>query len=1051
MFSNFFINRPRFAIVLSLIIVIVGVIAFKFLPIERYPIITPPQIVVRAAYPGANAEVVEKTIAAPVETEINGVEDMIYMQSTCSDGSYELNVYFKVGSDTDMAMIRVQNRLNLATPKLPQEVRDQGLVVRERTGGHGIFIFTLNSPDNSYDEVYLDNYANIYIGDELARVPGVGEVATFGDRSYSMRIWLNPRKMANLGITTTETIEAIKSQNIEIPTGSVGAYPVDSDQQFQYTVRTRGRFINVPEFENIIVRSNSDGSSVKIKDIAKVSLGAKNYGVFSRINGANAIGMSVNQLADANLIEVVGNVKEKLEEIKKRLPEGIQVDIVYDAAEYVDESMNEVFTTLFLALFLVTAVIFIFLQNTRATFIPALAIPVSVIGTFAFLKIFGFSINTFTLFGLALAIGIVVDDAIVVIENVQRYLGQGLDPKEAAFRTMKDVSGAVIATTLVLLAVFIPVALLPGITGKMYKQFSVTIAIAVSISSLVALTLTPALCSTMLKVKTGKKVRIDRWAWFNNAFDAFKESYLKVATFFIHRSKITLMVLAGLILGVVGMFSVIPTGFLPSEDQGFILCHVQLPEGASLVRTNEVVKKVEKIVRNTPEINKVVAVPGFSGSNTAIVFCDMKKWGERPGKEQSVHAVIGRLQRQFFMITEAQIFAFIPPSIPGLGMFGGFEFELQDRGDNSPQYLAQNAWKLIGAANQNPKLERVFTMFQANTPQLNISIDREKALAQGVNIRDILQTVGTQFGSTYINDFNKLGRIFQVRVQADSKYRDNISDITDLYVRNSRGEMVPLSTFVTINSTVGPQSLSRFNLFRSVTINGSAIMGVSSGEAIETMKDIAEKLLPRDMSYEWSGTTRQEVEASGQTMYILLLALVFVYLFLVALFESWTLPFGVILIAPVAVVGALIAQMISGLSLDLYCQIGLVMLVGMATKHAILIIEFARTQREENGLSPMDAAITAAKLRFRAVSMTVLTFVLSVIPLVIATGAGAEARHSIGITVFGGMIASAVIGTVFVPAFYIIIENTKDNFRKQREKAADSNIPDREEALSYEK
>ncbi len=1049
MFSNFFINRPRFAVVLSLIIVITGIIAFKFLPIERYPIITPPQVVVRAAYPGANAEVIEKTIAAPVETEINGVEDMIYMHSTCSEGSYELNVYFKVGTDTDMAMIRVQNRLNLATPKLPQEVRDQGLVVKERTGGHGIFIFTLNSPDNSYDEIYLDNYANIYIGELLARVPGVGEVMTFGDRSYSMRIWLNPRKMANLGITTTEVINAISSQNIEVPTGSVGAYPVASDQQFQYSVRTRGRFADPEEFENIIVRSNSDASSVKVKDIARVELGAKNYGVFSRINGAKTVGISVNQLAEANLIEVVSNVKKELENIKKRMPKDMEFDIVYDAAEYVDESMNEVFTTLFLALFLVTAVIFIFLQNTRATFIPALAIPVSVIGTFAFLKLLGFSINVFTLFGLALAIGIVVDDAIVVIENVQRYLSQGIEPREAAFRSMRDVSGAIIATTLVLLAVFIPVALLPGITGKMYKQFSVTIAIAVSISSLVALTLTPALCSTMLKIKTGKRIRIDHWAWFNNAFEAFKEKYLKVATYFIHRSKATLMVLTGLIIAVFSLFTIIPTGFLPQEDQGFILCHVQLPEGASLMRTNEVTKKVEAILAKAPEANKVVAVPGWGGaSNTAIVFCDLKKWSERPGKDHSVHAVIERLQREFFMITEAQIFAFVPPSIPGLGMFGGFEFQLQDRGDNSPQYLAQNAWMLIGAANQNPKLERVFTMFQANTPQLNINIDREKALAQGVNIKDILQTVGTQFGSAYVNDFNKLGRIFQVRVQADSKYRDNITDITELYVRNDRDQMVPLNTFVSIDSTVGPQSLNRFNMFRSVGINGSAKMGVSSGEAIQAMKNISENMLPSDMSYEWSGTTRQEVEASGQTIYILLLALIFVYLFLVAQFESWTLPFGVILIAPVAVVGGLFAQLISGLSLDLYCQIGLVMLIGMATKHAILIIEFARTQREEHGMNPIDAAIAAAKLRFRAVSMTVLTFVLSVTPLVIATGAGAESRHSIGITVFGGMIASAIIGTIFVPAFYMIIETVKDNYRKA--KLVKNNISDKEEELVYE-
>lgn len=1049
MFSSFFIKRPRFSMVLAIVIVLMGIIGYSFLPIERYPTITPPQIVVRAVYPGSNAEILENTVASIIESEINGVEDMIYMQSSCGKGTYQLDVFFKVGTDTDMAMVRVQNRLNLATPRLPLEVREQGLVVKERTGGVGMMVITLSSPDNSYDQLYMHNYASINIKDTLARVPGVGEVEIFGNRDYGMRIWLNPSKMGKLNITTDDVINAIRAQNIEIPAGYIGSAPVQDDQQFQYTLMTKGRLNDVSEFEDIIIKANPDSSFVKIKDIARVELGAAKYRVFSRVNKKNSIAMSISQLADANLIDVEKRAKAELEKISANLPKGMEIGIVYDAAGYVEESISEVLNTLFLALFLVALVIFVFLQNGRATFIPVVAIPVSIVGSFAFLNFMDYSINTFTLFGLALAIGIVVDDAIVVIENVQRHLSEGMNPKEAAFKSMAEVSGAVIATTLVLLAVFVPVTMLPGITGKMYKHFAVAISFAVVISSLIALTLTPALCAMMLKAEKNDKPSVNYWNWFNNGFEALREKYAQVATIFIKNAKLTVLIFVGLIIGILGIMKIMPTGFLPEEDQGFILAQVKLPDGASIARTDKVAKKVEDILLNTPEVNKAVVVPGFSGSNTSMVFCDLKKWSQRPGKEHSVQAVLGRLQKQFFMIQEAQIFAFVPPSIPGLGMFGGFEFQLQDKGGNTPQELAGTANQLIGAANQNPKLTRVFTMFQANLPQIYINVDTEKALAKGVNIKDIYSTLGSQFGSTYVNDFNKLGRVFQVKVQADTKYRNEIKDITGLYVKNNKGEMVKLDALVEIKSQVGPQSISRFNMFRSVAINGSGVPGISSGEAIKTMEQVAKQVMPADAGFEWSGTARQEVEASGQTIYILLLALLFVYLFLVAQYESWTLPFGVLLTAPIAVIGGLLAQMFAGASLDLYCQIGLIMLVGMATKNAILIIEFAKTQREEYGMSAEEAALSAAKLRFRAVLMTAFTFVLSVTPLCIATGAGAAARHSIGITTCGGMLAVAILGTVLVPAFYVIIENTKQNFRKKPSLEVEEIREERE--LTYEK
>ena len=1026
MFSNFFIHRPRFAIVLSLIIVLVGLIAIRSMPLESYPIITPPQVIVNAPYPGANADVVAKTIAAPIESEINGVEDMIYMQSECANGFYNLTISFEIGTDPDMAVVKVQNRLALVTPKLPEEVRRLGVSVRERTGGAGVFFVGLKSSKKEYSNIYLSNYALIYIKDILARVHGVADVRIFGAKDYSMRIWLDPEKMANLSITTDDIVRAVQSQNIQIATGELGEAPAPEYQQLQILLTTKGRYTKPSEFENIVIRANNDGSSVKIKDISDVELGAYNYSSFNRVNGTPFVVMAISQLNDANVIDLVSDVKKELREIENNLPEGVELQELYDASKFIEESIEEVTLTICIALLLVSLVTFVFLQNARMTIIPVLAIPVSIIGTFSFLKGFGFSINTFTLFGLVLAIGIAVDDAIVVIENIQRHISNGVKPKEAAIITMKEVSGAVIATTLVLLAVFVPIAFVPGISGRLYKQFAVAISVAVTISSLVALTLTPALAATILSRKQIKSNMF--WDAFNYIFEKIKNIYISLSHFLIKNIYIPVLILIALLIGSIAILKIVPTGFLPEEDQGVLFTIVQLPDGASLARSDEVIKKIEKIMQEYDAVEKVISVIGFNGSNSSIVICDLKPWNDRRNKKDMAQNLIRELQGRFMQIPDAQIYAFSPPSIPGLGMFGGFEFMLQDRGEHSPQFLADIANDFIAKANQNPNLQRVFTQYQANMPQLLVTVDREKTMAKGVDIKEVLTTLGALFGSTYINDFNKLGRIFQVKMQAKSQYRSDAEAIKYIYVRNNKGEMIPISSLIDIKSTVGVKSITRFNMFNTVAINGNAAFGKSTGQAIQTMEELAKTDLPEGFSYEWSGTSYQEKESSSQTSFILLLSVVFIYLFLIAFYESWAIPFSVILVAPLGIIGGLLSILIMGMSLDLYAQIGLVILIAISSKHAILIVEFAKTEKEQNNYSAEVAAITAAKLRFRAVIMTVLTFIFSVTPLIIAQGAGAESRHSLGITVFGGMLAAAIIGTILIPASYVIVEKMREKF-----------------------
>ncbi len=1046
MFSKFFIFRPRFAVVISMLIVLVGLISMTLLPLEKYPLITPPQVVVRTAYPGANAEVIEETIAAPIESEINGVEDMLYMESSSSNGVYSLSVFFKVGTDPDMAVVNVQNRLSLATPRLPEEVKRQGLSVKQTVGGPGILVLSVSSKSNQYDGLFLHNFASIQLKDKIARLPGVAEVTLFGVKDYSMRIWTNPEKMAGLGLTVTDVKNAIRAQNVQVAVGSIGQEPMYKEQQFNFPIVTKGRFKSPQEFENIIIRANKDGSLIRLKDIAKVELGATSYSSFGRVDSKDIIALSVTQLSDANAIDVADRVIKDVEALSATFPEGIEVNTVWNDTKFIKESLKELVITLIIALLLVAGVTFVFLQNSRATLIPVIAIPVSVIGTFAALQALGFTINTLTMFGLVLAVGIVVDDAIVVIENVQRHLEKGVSPKEAALKTMQEVSGAIIATTAVLLAVFVPVAFLPGISGKLYKHFASSISIAVTISSLIALTLAPALCATIIKTSktsTSKKL----FGWFNRLFDYFTKLYIDIAKDLIKRPAVIVLTLGVLVGSSVALFKFVPTGFLPQEDQGVILASLQLPDGASLQRTSEVSKKVEAGIQQIPGISRVIGHCGWDGSNSAIIIAILDPWDKRTTPDKSLEAILGQIYGRYGMLEEGNLFAFVPPSITGLSMFGGFDFMLQDIGDHTPQELAETAWKLIFAANTDPRLQRVFTTYQANLPQVFIDVDREKALAQGVPISDIYNTLGIQLGSLYVNDFNKLGRVFQVKMQADKQFRNSLDDISNLYVRNKDGKMLPLNVLVDIDSKVGPRKLNRYNLFRSVSIKGAAAFGASSGEALTAMEELAEKILPEGYAYTWSGTSKQEKESSGQTFIILGLAIVFVYLFLVALYESWTIPFAVILVAPVAILGGLMAMFFTGGSLNMYSQIGLVMLIGMATKHAILIVEFAKKQREA-GMPIKEAAITAAKLRFRAVMMTVLSFIFSIIPLVTAMGAGAESRRSIGIAVFGGMIAAAAIGTFLVPAIYALIQSIKEYFSSNNDNN-DLNV--QEGGVVYEK
>ena len=1033
---NFFIHRPIFASAIAIVMVLAGTICYFLLPVSQFPDISPPQVVVTANYPGASAEVVANTVTTPLEQQINGVTGMTYMSSSSSnDGSSTITITFNVGYPIDIAAVDVQNRVSQAASSLPAIVNQSGITIKKQNPNF-VLIVNLTSPDHSVDPVTLSNYAYLRLVDPLKRLPGVGDVQIFGERRYSMRVWLDPDKLANLGITAVDVKNAIEEQNIQVAAGKIGQSPAPAGTPFEMQVNAVGRLSDPKEFGNIVVRADpATGSTVRLRDVARIELGALQYSSSAFFGKDPTVVLAVFQMPGSNALQLQERVKDKMQELSKRFPKGIAYAMHYDTTRFVAASMHDVVITLAEALVLVIAVVFIFLQSWRTTIIPTIAIPVSLIATLVVMELLGFSLNMLSLLGMVLAIGLVVDDAIVVVENVERQLEAGHPPLQATMKAMKEVTGPIVATTAVLMAVFIPVAFIPGVAGRLYNQFALTVAISVGISAFNSLTLSPALSAAFLRHRGAPKFILFRW--FNAGFTRLSSVYAHLVKGLIRFRWAMLGVFAAGLAATYFISQRIPSTFLPVEDQGYFFVVVQLPDGASLQRTDAVAKKVRDILQATPGVDIVGAISGLNfltnaaQSNSAVEFAILKPWDER-GPNETASKIVAATRMKLLQIPDAFALSFDPPSIPGLGTTGGFEFEVEDLAGKGSAALNQAVQSLMAEARKQPELnpQQLFTSFSTSTPQFDYDLDRTKAKLLGLSLPDIFNTLQIYLGSLYVNDFNLFGRTFRVTLQADKDARAQASDISKLYVRNASGGMVPLSTLGTLKPIVGPETVPHYNNYASALINGGPAPGYSSGQAITAMERAAATALPRDFGYEWTGITYQELKAGSIATVVFTLAIVFVFLILAAQYESFAMPFMVLLAVPLALFGALLALWLRGMQIDVYSQIGFVMLVGLAAKNAILIVEFARRLREE-GASIVEAAMEAARLRLRPILMTAFAFILGVLPLMFATGAGAASRQSIGTAVFGGMLAATVLSLLFVPVFYAVIERIREGREPQ--------------------
>lgn len=1054
-FSQFFISRPIFAAVLSLLILIAGAISLFQLPISEYPEVVPPTVVVRANFPGANPKVIGETVAAPLEQAITGVENMLYMSSqSTADGKITLTITFALGTDLDNAQVQVQNRVTRTEPKLPEEVTRIGITV-DKASPDLTMVVHLTSPDKRYDMLYLSNYAILNIKDELARLGGVGDVQLFGMGDYSLRVWLDPNKTASRNLTATDVVTAIREQNRQVAAGQLGAPPAPTAQSFQLSVNTQGRLVSEEEFENIVIRAGDDGEITRLKDIARIELGSSQYALRSLLNNQPAVAIPIFQRPGSNAIDISNEVRGKMEELKKGFPQGMDYSIVYDPTIFVRGSIEAVVHTLFEALILVVLVVILFLQTWRASIIPLVAVPVSLIGTFAVMHLFGFSLNALSLFGLVLAIGIVVDDAIVVVENVERNIELGLTPVEATKRAMREVTGPIVATALVLCAVFIPAAFISGLTGQFYKQFALTIAISTVISAFNSLTLSPALAAVLLKSHDAPKDRFSKgldkifggWLFrpFNRFFDRASHGYVGTVRRVIRSSGIALLVYAGLMVLTFFGFSSTPTGFVPGQDKQYLVAFAQLPDAASLDRTEDVIKRMSDLALKQPGVESAVAFPGLSingftnSPNAGIVFVTLKPFDERKDPSMSAGAIAGALNGQYANIQEAYMAIFPPPPVQGLGTIGGFRLQIEDRGNLGYDELYKETMNIINKSHNVPELAGLFTSYTVNVPQVDAAIDREKAKTHGVAVSDIFDTLQIYLGSLYANDFNRFGRTYQVNVQAEQQFRLESDQIGQLKVRNNKGEMIPLATFIKVSDTSGPDRVMHYNGFITAEINGAAAPGYSSGQAEKAIEKLLKEELPNGMTYEWTDLTYQQILSGNTALFVFPLCVLLAFLVLAAQYESWSLPLAVILIVPMTLLSAITGVIISGGDNNIFTQIGLIVLVGLACKNAILIVEFAKDKQEE-GLDPLAAVLEACRLRLRPILMTSFAFIMGVVPLVFSSGAGAEMRHAMGVAVFSGMLGVTFFGLLLTPVFYVLIRNFVE--RSEARKAAKAhNLP----------